>query len=254
MKDPTKRFSDRVAAYVKYRPHYPESIIALLKERFGLQPRWTVADIGSGTGLSSERFLAYGCSVIGVEPNDEMRAAAEAAYAAVPNFMSSAGKAEATGIPDASIDLYISGQAFHWFDRPAARLEALRILAAPKRALVMWNDWNVSDSPFHRDYGEFLDRRMPERKESDHRNLTEADFDAFFGRFRWTRATIDNGQAVDLEGLGGRLLSASYAPKPGDPGYEETMAELGEIFDRHAIVGSVDFGYKTIIFMGEIKE
>ena len=36
-----------------------------------------IADIGSGTGLSAEMFLKNGNTVFGVEPNREMRLAAE---------------------------------------------------------------------------------------------------------------------------------------------------------------------------------
>jgi SAM-dependent methyltransferase len=252
MKDPTERFSDRVADYVRYRPHYPLAIIDLLEERFGLRPDWTIADIGSGTGISCERFLELGCAVIGVEPNREMREAAEAGFADRKNFRSSGGRAEATALEAASVDLCVSGQAFHWFDRPAARAEALRILREPKRALAMWNDWAAGDSPFLRDYASFLDARMPERAKSDHRNLGAADFDAYFGRGRWERATVLNPQRVDFEGLKGRLLSASYAPKRGEVGFEDTMAELQAIFARHASGGLVDFDYTTTLYFGEM--
>jgi SAM-dependent methyltransferase len=254
MKDPTKRFSDRVDDYVKYRPHYHPDLIRVLKEAFGLGKIWTVADLGSGTGLSSERFLEYGCRVFGVEPNREMRAAAERLYARKANFRSLGGKAEATGIESESVDLYLAGQAFHWFDKASARAEALRILRAPKRALLMWNDWNAADTPFLRDYGAFLDARMPERSEANHRNLQPADFDDFFGKGRWRKTELANGQNVDFEGLKGRLLSASYAPKEGEPGFEETMAELKAVFDRHAVSGSIDFGYTTVLRFGEMAE
>jgi SAM-dependent methyltransferase len=252
MKDPTARFSDRVSDYVKYRPHYPAAMVRLLEERIGLRRDWAIADIGSGTGISSEGFLELGCEVTGVEPNRAMREAAEALFAKRPNFRSLGGRAEATLLPSLSVDLYVSGQAFHWFDRPAARVEALRILREPKRGLLMWNDWRAGDSPFLRDYDALLSERMPERAEADHRNLGPGDIDAFFGALRWEEARLRNAQVVDFEGLKGRLLSASYAPKAGDPRYEETIAELREIFDRHAAAGFLDFGYETILYFGEI--
>jgi SAM-dependent methyltransferase len=254
MKDPTKRFSDRVADYVKYRPHYHPELIRVLKDAFDLDKGWTVADLGSGTGLSSERFLECGCRVLGVEPNREMRAAAEKLYAGLPNFKSVDGRAEASGIESESVDLYLSGQAFHWFDKARARAEALRMLRAPKRALLMWNDWERGDSPFLSDYGAFLDLRMPEHKAADHRDLTEADFNGFFGSARWEKVELRNPRSVDFEGLRGRLLSASYAPKEGEPGFEETMAELKAIFDRHASAGSIEFGYTTVLRFGEMAE
>jgi SAM-dependent methyltransferase len=122
MKDSTDRFTDRASDYAKYRPRYPAAMIRLLEERIGLRGGWKIADVGSGTGISSELFLDLGCEVVGVEPNRAMREAAEALFAGRPNFRSLDGRAEATGLDPLSVDLYLSGQAFHWFDRPAARV------------------------------------------------------------------------------------------------------------------------------------
>jgi SAM-dependent methyltransferase len=253
MSDPTKRFSNRVADYVSYRPHYPAAILGVLSERLGLAGDWRVADIGSGTGISSERFLELGCSVSAVEPNREMREAAEAWLGSRPNFHSHDGRAEATGLESASIDLWVAGQAFHWFDRPAARAEALRALRPPKRALVMYNDWEAEDSPFLSDYAALQARRMPAKAEADHRKLQKGDFDLFFGSGAWEELTLPNGQSFDLEGLRGRLLSASYAPKPGEAGYDETMAELASIFARHSRQGAVAFPYRTVLLFGTME-
>ena len=73
----TERFSDRVEDYVKYRPHYPAGVLAFLADHYGFAPSWNVADIGSGTGISTEPFLAAGNRVYAVEPNDDMRHKAE---------------------------------------------------------------------------------------------------------------------------------------------------------------------------------
>src|SRR5207249_4322865 len=112
----TERFSSRVEDYVRSRPSYPSAAIDLLASRCGLSPAAVVADIGSGTGILTELLLASGAQVIGVEPNDAMRAAAEARLGARARFRSVKGTAEATTLPPASIDLLVAGQAFHWFD------------------------------------------------------------------------------------------------------------------------------------------
>ncbi len=75
--DPTRRFSARVADYVKYRPNYPQRVVELCGTSMGLTPASVVADIGSGTGISAELFLKNGNTVYGVEPNPDMRSAAE---------------------------------------------------------------------------------------------------------------------------------------------------------------------------------
>ena len=86
MIDPTKRFSTRVENYVKYRPGYPREVIDLLSAECGLTPAAVVADVGSGTGILSELFLQHGNTVYGVEPNQQMRAAAERFLKDYPNF------------------------------------------------------------------------------------------------------------------------------------------------------------------------
>src|SRR6188474_3051229 len=92
----TDRFSDRVADYVKYRPHYPGEVVDVLRRERLLPEGGTVADIGSGTGISSRIFLERGHGVLAVEPNGEMRGAAEAWLGTFPGFVSVNGTAEAT--------------------------------------------------------------------------------------------------------------------------------------------------------------
>ena len=94
----------------------------------GLTPMWTVADIGSGTGLSTRLFLDHRNSVFAVKPNREMREAAERILESYPGFKSVDGSAEATGLTDHSVDLIVAGQAFHWFDGAKSRAEFRRIL------------------------------------------------------------------------------------------------------------------------------
>ena len=86
--DSTKRFSNRVEFYIKYRPKYPQAIIEVLKKECGLENSAVIADIGSGTGFLSELFLRNKNSVFAVEPNKEMREAAEELLYKEPNFVS----------------------------------------------------------------------------------------------------------------------------------------------------------------------
>jgi SAM-dependent methyltransferase len=117
----TARFSDTVENYIKYRPSYPDGFVELLKKEISLNSESVVADLGSGTGLSAEPFLKLGCTVFGVEPNAEMRAAGARLLSGYPNFVSLTGSAESTGPADSSIDVAIVAQAFHWFDVDKSR-------------------------------------------------------------------------------------------------------------------------------------
>src|SRR5438270_109908 len=126
--DSTQRFSDRVENYVRARPGYPNAFFDFLRSEIGLTANWAVADIGSGTGISAGPLLKTGNTVYGIEPNAPMRQAAERLLATYPRFHSLDATAEATSLPYGSVDLVLAAQAFHWFDRPKARREFVRIL------------------------------------------------------------------------------------------------------------------------------
>ena len=93
MTDPTERFSDRASDYVKARPSYPTEVLTLLRAECGLGDRSVVADLGSGTGIFTRLLLESGARVLAVEPNDEMRAAAERELGSNPRFSSVRGRA-----------------------------------------------------------------------------------------------------------------------------------------------------------------
>src|SRR6476661_6989275 len=103
MSSAIQRFSNRVANYVKYRPGYPPQVLDLFKSEMGLTKEKIVADIGSGTGLSTKPFLENGNIVYGVEPNANMREAAEEYLKGFPNFISHDGTAENTNLENASV-------------------------------------------------------------------------------------------------------------------------------------------------------
>ena len=148
--DPTARFSNRVDDYVRYRPSYPAGVLEILRAEVGLTPASIIADVGSGTGISAELFLRNGNTVYAVEPNDAMRHAAERLLGGYHAFHSVNGRAEATTLPDASIDLSLAAQAFHWFDVPKARAEWQRILRPDGWAVLVWNTRRTDTSPFLR--------------------------------------------------------------------------------------------------------
>ncbi|MBZ5606678.1 MAG: class I SAM-dependent methyltransferase [Acidobacteriia bacterium] len=249
--DPTRRFSSRVDDYVRYRPSYPAEIVPLLARERGLSADSTVADVGSGTGLLAKLLLDFGCRVIGVEPNAEMRNAGEAFLAEYERFTSIDARAERTGLPDTSVDLVSAGQAFHWFDAGAARREFQRILRSPRWVVLVWNEREVIGD-FLEGYEDLLHRYAPEYAKVDHRQIDAERIAAFFGHGNWKLAMFPNVQEFDLDGVRGRLRSSSYAPRAGDTGYEPMTAGLDRLFDAHAVNGRVSFLYRTNLYYGTL--
>ena len=252
MQDPTQRFSTRVDNYLRYRPSYPPQVLNLLREECGLTPDSIVADVGSGTGILSELLLRNGNTVFAIEPNREMREAAERLLAQYERFHSIDGTAEATGLPYRSVHFVTAGQAFHWFDHDRARVEFARILERGGWAVLVWNDRRTDSTPFLREYQQLLHDHAPEYGQVTHKNVGPEDFARFFGPGGYRTATFPNHQLFDFDGLRGRLLSSSYAPEPGQPGHDNMLSRLRELFDAHQQDGKVTFEYETQVFFGRL--
>lgn len=247
--DPTERFSSRVDLYVKHRPGYPAQVIELLQQECELSAARTIADVGSGTGLSARPFLQLGCEVFGVEPNAAMRAAAEAALGDEPRFVSVDGRAEATTLRDRSVDMVVAGQAFHWFDAAAAHDEFARILRPLGWIVLLWNARKLDATPFLRDYEALLLELGTDYREVRH-ELAWDRLDVMYGPGKATQARFEHVQRLDYEGLEGRLLSSSYTPGDDDARRAPMLARLRTIFDEHQQGGTIDFEYETVVFYG----
>src|ERR1700733_12890817 len=152
----TSRFSDRVDNYIRYRPGYPPQVLETLKLECGLKPEHPIADIASGTGIWTRLLLENGNNVIGVEPNAEMRQAAERLLTVFPNFTRVAATAESTALPNHSLDFVTAAQAAHWFNRQQARQEFVRILKPSGWLVLLWNERLTDSTPFLRDYEQLL--------------------------------------------------------------------------------------------------
>ena len=251
--DPRQRFTDRVDNYVRWRPRYPASLLGLLRRRCGLLPGHAVADVGSGTGFLSDPFLRNGNRVFGVEPNAAMREAAERLLASYPAFQSVAGSAEATGLPEGSIDFITAGQAFHWFDPAAARREFRRILTPGGWVVLVWNDRRSEATPFLRGYEALLQRFGTDYGKVSQKNVAPSTLRAFYGPGGYEEERLENAQRFDLEGLEGRLLSSSYAPEPGHPDHLPMLRALRGLFEARAEEGRVTFLYDTRVLMGHLS-
>jgi SAM-dependent methyltransferase len=250
--NPTQRFSSRVDTYVRCRTGYPTEVIDLLKSECGLTPESVVADVASGTGIFTRLLLENGNRVYGVEPNAEMRRAGEQFLATYPRFVTVAGTAEATTLPDHSVDVATAAQAAHWFDRVKARREFVRILKPGGWAVLIWNERQTDTNPFLRAYEKLLLTYGTDYKEVRHERTT-AEIDGFFAPSPFQTRTFESGQACDYSRLEGRLLSSSYTPLPEHPNYAPMLRELRRIFAEHERSGQVTLLYTTRVFYGQLK-
>ena len=246
------RFSSRVADYVRYRPGYPPALIEWLHAELCVRVDALVADIGAGTGISARMFLDAGHPVLAVEPNADMRAAAESWLGGNPAFRTVDGTAEATTLADGSVDLVSAAQAFHWFDMRAVRQEWRRILRDGGLALVYWNSRLLDSSPFMAGYEQLLLEYGIDYTAVAERYQDDATMQAWFGAGLRGMAQFPNVQRLDFDALRGRLLSSSYAPLPDHPRHAPMIKALQRLFQHHARDGHVDFEYRTRAFAGSL--
>ncbi|HKO98437.1 MAG TPA: class I SAM-dependent methyltransferase [Pyrinomonadaceae bacterium] len=247
------RFSTRVENYIKFRPGYPKELLTILKTDCGLTESSTIADVGSGTGILSELFLRNGNRVFGVEPNEPMRAAGERLLSSFAEFVSIEGSAEATTLDSKSVDFITAGQAFHWFDRDAAKTEFKRILKPKGWVVLVWNERLTESTAFLREYEKLLLQYGTDYQEIRHENV-ENEIAGFFSPQPFQLQNLPNLQRFDLEGLKGRVFSSSYVPEPGHPKFAPLESRLVEIFNIHNQGGEVAFEYVTKIFYGQLSE
>jgi SAM-dependent methyltransferase len=248
----TERFSDCVEHYAHYRPTYPAAALEALRDEIGLTPAWTIADVGSGTGISSELFLRNGNSVFGVEPNTPMREAAERLLTGYPRFHNIAATAEATTLPEESVDCVVVAQAFHWFDAPNIRAEFIRVLRRGGWVVLIWNTRRLDATPFLRAYEKLLVEYGTDYQRVRH-DKTEIDaLTRFFGPRGFRTRTMENRQELSLKGLRGRLLSSSYVPAAGAPRHDAMLEALARLFDDHQTSERVCIQYDTELFYGQL--
>lgn len=245
----SERFTNRAADYAKYRPGYPRELLTFLIDRSALTAASVIADVGSGTGISSAFLLGSGATVIGVEPNETMRAHAVERLGSEPRFRSHAGRAEQTGLPDRCVDLVAAFQAFHWFDSDAVRIEWHRILRPPRRVAIVRNEHLLDRDVLHREIEKLLDDFALDHPPHLHRSEQHevAFFDGLASVHRFTHAHM-----LDVESLRGRIRSNSYLPAEGHPQHDAMMTRLDAIFARHQQAGAVRIAYEAVAVVGTL--
>lgn len=252
--NPTERFTGRVESYRRFRPGYPAKIVDVLRNECGLRSDAEVADVAAGTGLLTEIFLAAGHRVTAVEPNAEMRAACSELRERYPGLQIVTGTAEATGLPDASVDLITVGQAMHWFDLERTRREFARVLKPGGWCAVIYNHRHMTGDAFHDAYEAFLQEFGIDYRAVFDQHMSKDRLADFFAPSEMKCATFANAQALTLEALEGRILSSSYMPQPGHARFGEMKAAIERLFAENESGGVVTMRYDCVVSYGLLAD
>jgi ubiquinone/menaquinone biosynthesis C-methylase UbiE len=250
--DPTKRFSDRVDNYVKYRPGYPPKVLEYLKDKCNLLNQSIIADVGAGTGIFTKLLLEADYQVYAVEPNEAMRNASVEQLSAYKKFKAINGKAESTTLSGQSIDLIVCAQAFHWFSNEATRVEFNRILKDNGKTALIWNNRITDADDFATAYNALLKNDSVDYNKVNHQNISDINFKAFFKDGKYVLKKFPNVQVFDLDGLTGRAFSSSYVPPQDTDKGKVFLKLLKELFNKYNSNGHVSFHYQTEIYWGQV--
>lgn len=135
-------FGKAAADYSAFRAGFPESIFERLAAfKVGL-PNQDVIDLGTGTGTLARGFALRGCTVTGVDTDPRMIAAArELDRVSQVSIRYVEATAESTSLDSDSADVVTAGQCWHWFDRPRAVAEVIRLLKPGGKLAIAHFDW-----------------------------------------------------------------------------------------------------------------
>ena len=126
-------FSGHAATYARYRPGYPDALFGWLAARLPARGPKCAWDCATGSGQAALSLARHVDSVVATDASAAQIANAtphaRVRYAVAP--------AEASGLPDASMQLVTVAQALHWFDGPRFYQEVARVLV-PGGLLAVW--------------------------------------------------------------------------------------------------------------------
>ena len=74
---------------------------------------------------------------------------------------------------------------------------------------------------------------------------------AVFGG-RWDDERLPHSQALDREGLRGRIRSCSYVPAEGQPGHEAMLEDADRLFEAYSSGGTFDLRYETMVLFSGV--
>jgi len=229
----TEAFTGKAQAYTNARPGYPDEAIEYICSL--VKPDAVFVDIGAGTGKFTSLIAQRGYEVFAVEPNADMREQLAVTIAPFSNAKIVNGTAEATTIPNDSIDVITCAQAIGWFDLDAFRNECHRI---GKRDVIVVSLHNESPGDNHVPGSHRLTSKQAADIFFSNPTVREFPNPIFYTRERWIQHNA----------------SISDNPQSSDAEYDTHTAKMNEIFDRKSMDGLLRIDLITKVYSGSTQE
>jgi SAM-dependent methyltransferase len=236
----TKRvFSTKAEKYAKFRWEYAASAIETMISLTHTSINSTVADLGAGTGILTKHLVDKAQKVYAIEPNFELRQILIRELGSFPSVLVIDACAEATTLPDHSVDLITVAQAIHWFDPEPARQEMMRVLKDNGWLALIRNVGadtepnKAAGSLMTEEYGANLSIVTERPKERPPRfYFGNNDFQTFFFPFAFQQ---------DWEEFLGTLSSVSFMPDEDHPFFPKFQIAAKKVFSQYS-----SHGYWTV--------
>jgi SAM-dependent methyltransferase len=189
--------------------------------------------------MLADVFLANGNRVIAIEPNAEMRATCARLHAGETRLELREGTAEATGLPDASVDIVSAGRALHWFDVERAMPEFKRVLKPGGWVVIVAAGRTERGREENEMFVEVLERFSWDAPYREKAYKVYASMKDFFTDGEFRHYEHDGEMRMNWEQLRGMALSLSHTPRVDNPQFAEFERALREFYERYAVDGVV---------------
>lgn len=123
-------FGATADTYDRYRPRYPQALVAELVANAGIR----ALDVGAGTGIAATQLAEAGAHVLAIEPDPRMARVATAKGIHVER-----ATFEEWQPAGRSFDLVVFAQSFHWVDPVPALAKVAAILRQGGRLALLFN-------------------------------------------------------------------------------------------------------------------
>ena len=246
-------YSTKAEKYAMYRWDYSSSAIEAIIERTQMSSISRIADLGAGTGILTRHFVTNTQKIYAIEPNFELRQILIRNLGVSPFIKIIEGSAEATNLPNNSVDIIMVAQAIHWFDPEPARREMIRILVDDGWLVLLRNYGTSTNS--ERDEAERC--LMTEEFGADftvvNEHLKEKPVHYYFGNDDFHTFVFPFTFQQDWTGFIGSLTTASFMPDEDHPQYPKLETEARKIFDQYSNHGQWQVNGETELIIGRLS-
>ncbi|MDR2465518.1 MAG: class I SAM-dependent methyltransferase [Streptococcaceae bacterium] len=237
-------FNGKAIYYKEARPDYPQGLLRDL-EKLGKK---VVLDIGAGSGVLARQLLQnkIGEQVIASEPNEEMRLLLDTSIGGFENARVLYSPSESIQLANASVDLIIAAQAFHYFDIELFHREAVRVLRKDGWVSLIWTS-RTGNTAFESKLSEIEEKngRISEKIEIQ---VIQDFFNSSFLRKQY-RSNVK----YDKDSFVKRHLSSSYAPSVETDKGKSMVKDLETLFDEFQEEGILEIPLLTYHYYGQLK-